>query len=85
MAHDAQAFDGHELLKDLFTEFAPFLSLFGGQVTTQFLSTMLGWADVCLLAAGPLGVLTVIVKRNSRRWSKVFEGFGWKASPISTP
>ena len=39
----------------------PLLTLFGEQITKQFLSTSLGWADGILLAMGPIGIMTVIV------------------------
>jgi hypothetical protein len=35
--------------------------LFGERVTTQFMSQATGWADIILLAVGPLGVMTIIV------------------------
>ncbi|KAF7563158.1 hypothetical protein G7046_g989 [Stylonectria norvegica] len=42
-------------------ELAPLLTLFGEQVTKQFLSVSLGWADNVLLAAGPVGIMTIMV------------------------
>ncbi|KAF2808792.1 uncharacterized protein BDZ99DRAFT_444593, partial [Mytilinidion resinicola] len=46
---------------NLFSDFAPLLTLFGEQVTHQFLSMSMGWADNILLAMGPLGIITTVV------------------------
>lgn len=54
-------FAGDEFSNNLFSDLAPLLTLFGEQVTKQFLSMSLGWADNLLLAMGPLGIITVIV------------------------
>lgn len=54
-------FDGDEFSNNLFSDLAPLLTLFGEQVTKQFLSMSLGWADNILLAIGPLGIITTIV------------------------
>ena len=54
-------FGGDEFSNNLFSDLAPLLTLFGEQVTKQFLSMSLGWADNVLLAMGPLGIMTVIV------------------------
>jgi len=54
-------FGGDEFSNNLFSDLAPLLTLFGEQVTKQFLSMSLGWADNILLAMGPLGIMTVIV------------------------
>lgn len=56
-----QAFAGDEFSNNLFSDLAPLLTLFGEQVTKQFLSLSMGWADDILLAMGPLGIMTVIV------------------------
>ncbi|KAK4443355.1 hypothetical protein QBC34DRAFT_362061 [Podospora aff. communis PSN243] len=59
---DADAeFGGDELSNNLFSDLAPLLTLFGEQVTKQFLSMSMGWADNVLLGMGPLGVITIIV------------------------
>ena len=42
-------------------ELAPLLTLFGEQVTKQFLSLCVGWPDIILLSMGPIGVITIIV------------------------
>ncbi|KAK4196235.1 hypothetical protein QBC40DRAFT_314022 [Triangularia verruculosa] len=54
-------FAGDEFSNNLFSDLAPLLTLFGEQVTKQFLSLSLGWADNVLLAMGPLGIMTIIV------------------------
>ena len=56
-----QDFPGDEFANNLFSDLAPLLTLFGEQVTKQFLSMSMGWEDNILLAMGPLGILTVIV------------------------
>lgn len=54
-------FDGDDFSNNLFSDLAPLLTLFGEQVTKQFLSMSLGWADHILLAMGPLGIITIVV------------------------
>ena len=54
-------FNGDEFSNNLFSDLAPLLTLFGEQVTKQFLSMSLGWEDTVLLAMGPLGIVTVII------------------------
>lgn len=54
-------FAGDEFSNNLFSDLAPLLALFGEQVTKQFMSMSLGWADNILLAVGPLGILTAVV------------------------
>ncbi|KAK4652791.1 hypothetical protein QC762_500020 [Podospora pseudocomata] len=54
-------FDGNDFANNLFSDLAPLLTLFGEQVTKQFLSMSVGWADNVLLAMGPLGILTIVV------------------------
>jgi hypothetical protein len=54
-------FAGDEFANNLFSDLAPLLTLFGEQVTKQFLSMSMGWADNVLLAMGPLGILTIVV------------------------
>lgn len=60
MAQDS-GFGGDEFANNLFSDLAPLLTLFGEQVTKQFLSMSMGWEDNVLLAMGPLGILTVVV------------------------
>lgn len=54
-------FAGEEFSNNLFSDLAPLLTLFGEQVTKQFLSMSMGWADNILLGVGPLGIITTIV------------------------
>ncbi|KAK2777228.1 ankyrin repeat protein [Colletotrichum kahawae] len=54
-------FEGDEFSNNLFSDLAPLLTLFGEQVTKQFLSLSMGWADNVLLAMGPLGIITTVV------------------------
>lgn len=54
-------FAGDNFSNNLFSDLAPLLTLFGEQVTKQFLSLTLGWADHILLAMGPLGIITIVV------------------------
>jgi hypothetical protein len=55
------SFAGEEFSNNLLSDLAPLLALFGDQVTKQFMSMSLGWADNVLLATGPLGIMTVAV------------------------
>jgi hypothetical protein len=64
---------GRTILADL----APFIALFGGQVTRQFLSCSFCWADHILLATAPLGIITIIdsaISIGGPRWLKVLVG-----------
>lgn len=55
------SFAGKEFSNNLLSDLAPLLTLFGKQVTKQFLSLSMGWADNILIAVGPLGIMTIIV------------------------
>jgi hypothetical protein len=44
-----------------FTDFAPLLTLFGDEVTKQFLATSMGITDSILLGIAPIGLMTVII------------------------
>lgn len=57
----SSGFNGEEFINNLGSDLAPLLTLFGEQVTKQFLSMSLGWADHILLAVGPLGIITIMV------------------------
>ncbi|KAI4656869.1 uncharacterized protein J4E78_006760 [Alternaria triticimaculans] len=57
----SSGFAGEEFINNLGSDLAPLLTLFGEQVTKQFLSMSLGWADHFLLAVGPLGIITTVV------------------------
>lgn len=62
MANSSQSsFNGDDFSNNLFTDLGPLLALFGAEVTTQFLSQSLTWADGILFAIGPLGVITAMV------------------------
>jgi hypothetical protein len=54
-------FAGDDFSNNLFSDLAPLLTLFGEQVTKQFLSMSMGWADHIILGMGPLGVITAVV------------------------
>lgn len=54
-------FAGDDFANNLFSDLAPLLTLFGEQVTKQFLSLSIGWADNFMLAMAPLGILTIVV------------------------
>ncbi|KAK4226433.1 hypothetical protein QBC38DRAFT_231110 [Podospora fimiseda] len=56
-----EPFDGNDFSNNLFTDLSPILALFGEQVTKQFLSLSLCWADNILLAMGPIGIFTIVV------------------------
>jgi len=60
----SHGFAGDEFSNNLFSDLAPLLTLFGEQVTKQFLSMSMGWADNILLAMGRLGILTVYMPAN---------------------
>ncbi|CAI0653162.1 unnamed protein product [Colletotrichum noveboracense] len=57
----AGEFDSDEFSTNLFSDLAPLLLLFGEEITTQFLSMSLGWADNFLLAMGPVGIITIVL------------------------
>ncbi|KAH7309117.1 hypothetical protein B0I35DRAFT_441476 [Stachybotrys elegans] len=57
----AEGFEGDEFSNNLFSDLAPLLTLFGEQVTKQFLTMSMSWEDNILLAMGPLGIITIIV------------------------
>ncbi|KAL4886521.1 hypothetical protein BJY04DRAFT_213283 [Aspergillus karnatakaensis] len=70
-------FDGEDFSNNLFTDLAPLLTLFGEQVTKQFLSGSMGFGDDILLAMAPLGILTCVVSAirvGGRRWLKALVG-----------
>lgn len=52
---------GDELSNNIISDFAPFLALFGEQVTKQFMSQSMGVADNIIFAVAPLGIITAIV------------------------
>lgn len=50
-----------EFSNAILSDLAPLISLFGEQVTKQFLSGSLCWYDHIIFAMGPLGLLTAVV------------------------
>ncbi|RDW76531.1 uncharacterized protein DSM5745_06523 [Aspergillus mulundensis] len=73
----ADKFDGEDFSNNLFTDLAPLLTLFGEQVTKQFLSQSMGYADDILLAMAPLGILTCVISAirvGGRRWLRALVG-----------
>ena len=54
-------FPGNDFSNNIFTDLAPLLTLFGDQLTKQFLSMSMGWADNALIAICPIGILTIMV------------------------
>ncbi|KAF2112232.1 hypothetical protein BDV96DRAFT_551207, partial [Lophiotrema nucula] len=54
-------FAGDEFSNNLLSDLAPLLTLFGEQVTKQFLSVSISWADNMLISLGPLGIVTIVV------------------------
>src|SRR3981189_2801808 len=49
------------VFNNLFTDLTPLLALFGDEVTKQFLSQSVGWADHIIFAVCPLGIITAVV------------------------
>ena len=77
MAPIDDGFNGNDFSNNLFSDLAPLLSLFGEQVTKQFLSLSTDWADNVLLAMGPLGIMTVVVsaiRGGGGPWLKALVG-----------
>ncbi|KAF1936251.1 hypothetical protein EJ02DRAFT_438654 [Clathrospora elynae] len=57
----SSGFAGDGFSNNLFSDLAPTLALFGEQVTKQFLTMSMGWADHILLGMGPLGIIIAVV------------------------
>jgi hypothetical protein len=53
--------DTSNFANNAFSDFAPLLTLFGDEVTKQFLATSMGWADDILLGIAPIGIVTVVL------------------------
>lgn len=53
--------DTENFANNAFSDFAPLLTLFGDEVTKQFLALSMGMADNILLGIAPIGVITIIV------------------------
>ncbi|KAL4862741.1 hypothetical protein BDV12DRAFT_39237 [Aspergillus spectabilis] len=70
-------FDGSDFSNNLFSNLAPLLTLFGEQVTKQFLSQAMGYGDDIILAIAPLGIITCVVSAirvGGRKWLKALVG-----------
>jgi len=52
---------GDDFSNNLLSDLAPILTLFGDQVTKQFMSQSMGWADNIIFAMAPLGIITAVV------------------------
>ncbi|KAI8632861.1 hypothetical protein F5Y19DRAFT_332212 [Xylariaceae sp. FL1651] len=61
MANTTATVDSGQFENNAFSDFAPLLTLFGDEVTKQFLATSMSLADDVLLAVAPIGVITIIV------------------------
>ncbi|KAL8788275.1 MAG: hypothetical protein Q9195_007372 [Heterodermia aff. obscurata] len=61
MAATPPTVDPQNFANNAFTNLAPLLTLFGDELTKQFLSTTFGWMDIILLGIAPIGIPTVIV------------------------
>ncbi|KAI5776471.1 hypothetical protein EDC01DRAFT_682457 [Geopyxis carbonaria] len=53
--------DGDDFSNNLFSDLAPLLTLFGEQVTKQYMAGSMSWVDNITLATAPLGILTILV------------------------
>ena len=60
-AASVTATSGSDVYNNLFSDLSPLIALFGEQVTKQFLSQSIVFADCVLFAAAPLGILTGVV------------------------
>ena len=69
--------DNQNFANNVFSDFAPLLTLFGDEITKQFLSTSTEWADNILLGTAPIGIMTVIIctiRIGGNRFLKSFIG-----------
>jgi len=57
----APSVDPSNFENNAFTDLAPLLSLFGEEITKQFLATSLSGADDILLGLAPIGIITVVL------------------------
>ena len=53
--------DKENFANNAFTDFAPLLTLFGDEVTKQYLATSMGVADAVMLGIAPIGIMTILV------------------------
>ncbi|KAL9106123.1 MAG: hypothetical protein Q9227_008823 [Pyrenula ochraceoflavens] len=68
---------GDDTTNNLFTDLGPLIALFGEQVSKQFLSQSLGFADAILFGMAPLGIITGIVsaiRLGGYRWLRAIIG-----------
>jgi hypothetical protein len=71
------AFEVESFANNLFSDLGFILVLFGDLPTKQFLSLSLGWPDNIVLAAGPIGIMTIVVSAirvSGTRWLKALIG-----------
>ena len=69
--------NGIDFSNNLFTDIAPLLSLFGEDVTKQFLSQSMYWSDDIIFAMCPLGIVTGIacaIRAMGPPWLKALIG-----------
>ena len=52
--------DKQNFANNAFTDFAPLLTLFGDEVTKQYLATSMGVADAVMLCIAPIGIMTTL-------------------------
>ena len=67
--------DANNFANNAFTDFAPLLTLFGDEVTKQFLATSMGFADVVLLGIAPIGLMTIIMSAIRVGGSRLMKSF----------
>ena len=72
---NVQAAGWDDFSNNLATDLAPFLSLFGEQVTKQYLSESTTMLDYFIFAMAPLGILTAIVSAIRVRGSLTLRAF----------
>ena len=71
------ASDWTDFINTIGTSVVPIITLFGEQATKQFLSLSMGWADDIILAAAPIGIITIVVSAirvTGYRWLKAILG-----------
>ncbi|OAL52193.1 hypothetical protein IQ07DRAFT_609934 [Pyrenochaeta sp. DS3sAY3a] len=78
---DALAWD--DFANNLATDLAPLITLFGEQVTKQFLSESVGLLDNIIFAVAPLGILTAIVSAIRVQGSPSLRAFIGRAQEAS--
>ena len=67
--------DTDNFAKHAFSDFAPLLTLFGDEVTKQFLATSMGLVDAVLLGVAPIGIMTIIVSSIRVGGSRLMKSF----------